>query len=88
MTPYNEASVGFTHQAIVTGLTPTAQWWGVAIKKVPSASAWATADSHSARCSSVRLPRILCFISRYSVNDVRGRRDMDKAVLDYCGLRV
>jgi hypothetical protein len=50
-------------RAFMYGLTPTAQWWGVAIKKVPSASARATAVSHSALCSSVRLPRILCFIT-------------------------
>src|ERR1700747_1677767 len=56
-------ALALLYHPIVTGLTPTAQWWGVAIKKVPSASAWATADSHSALSSSVRLPRILCFIT-------------------------
>jgi hypothetical protein len=37
------------------GFIPTAQWWGVAIKNVPSASAWATAASHSALSSFVRV---------------------------------
>ena len=42
---------------------PTAQWWGVEIKNVPSASPWATAAFHSALSSSVRLARILCFMT-------------------------
>src|ERR1700730_5269994 len=48
---------------VTGGLIPTAQWWGVEIKNVPSASAWTTAASHSALSSSVRLARILCFMT-------------------------
>ena len=40
------------------GFVPTAQWKGVDMKKVPSASAWAAALRHSAASSAVRVGRM------------------------------